>query len=57
MQWWCYKVFGGISLNFIFVSNIIPQYFENESIFAFRLRGYEEIPDLLGPLGGVSRTL
>jgi len=50
-------VFGGISLNFIFVSNIIPQYFENESIFAFRLRGYEEIPDLLGPLGGVSRTL
>ena len=41
----------------VFVSNMKPQYFGNGSIFAFRLRGYEEIPDLLGPLGGVSHTL
>jgi hypothetical protein len=41
----------------VFVSNIKPQYSGNVSIFAFRVRGYEEIPDLLGPLGGVSHTL
>lgn len=41
----------------VFVSNIKPQYFGNGSVFAFRLRGYEEIPHLSGPLGVVSHTL
>jgi hypothetical protein len=50
-------VFGGSSLNVIFVSNIKPQYFGNGTVFAFRLRGYEEISVLLGLLGGVSHTL
>lgn len=52
--WW---YFFELYLLSVFVYNIKPQYFGNGSIFAFRLRGYEQIPDLLGPLGGVSHTL